>query len=79
MSWLSLWSLVAGLSVSSNHVLFVFARVFQGIGPAMCLPNALAIFGKSFSELPRNMAFAWFAATAPWGAVAGLTFGALFL
>ena len=78
MSWLALWSLVAGLSVYSNHVLFVFARVFQGLGPALTLPNALGIFGKSFSEGPRNMAFAWFAAAAPFGAVAGLVFGALF-
>lgn len=78
MSWLALWSLVAGLSVYSNQVLFVFARVFQGLGPALTLPNALGIFGKSFSEGPRNMAFAWFAAAAPFGAVAGLVFGALF-
>ena len=78
MSWLSLWSLVAGLSVYSTHVLFVFARVFQGMGPALTLPNALAIFGKSFSEGPRNTAFAWFAATAPFGAMSGLLFGPLF-
>jgi len=78
MSWLSLWSLVAGLSVYSNHVLFIFARVLQGIGPAMALPNALAIFAKSFSERPRNMAFAWFAATSPYGSVTGLICGPLF-
>ncbi|EXJ86790.1 hypothetical protein A1O3_03744 [Capronia epimyces CBS 606.96] len=78
MGWLSLWSLVAGLSVYSNHVLFVFARVFQGMGPALTLPNALGIFGKSFSEGPRNMAFAWFAAAAPFGAMTGLVFGSLF-
>ncbi|TVY44288.1 Efflux pump [Lachnellula subtilissima] len=78
MSWLSLWSLVAGLSVYSNHVLFIFARVFQGLGPALTLPNALAILGKSFSEGRRNMAFAWFAAAAPFGAMTGLISGALF-
>lgn len=78
MSWLSLWSMVAGLSVYSNHVLYVFARVFQGMGPALTLPNALGIFGKSFSEGPRNMAFAWFAASAPFGAMAGFVFGPLF-
>ena len=78
MAWLSLWSLVAGLSAYSNHVLFVFARVLQGLGPALTLPNALGIFGKSFSEGPRNMAFAWFAGAAPFGAMTGLLFGALF-
>ena len=78
MSWLSLWSLIAGLSVYSNHVLFIFARVLQGLGPALTLPNALGIFGKSFSEEPRNMAFAWFAGAAPFGAITGLVFGGLF-
>lgn len=77
MSWLALWSLVAGLSVYSNHVLFVFARVFQGMGPALTLPNALGIFGKSFSEGPRNMAFAWFSAAGPCGSMTGLVFGGL--
>ena len=79
MLWNALWSMVAGLAVYSSHVLFVFARVFQGVGPALTLPNALAIFGKSYSPGPRkNMSFAWFAAAAPFGAVFGLTFGPLF-
>ena len=38
-SWFSLWSMIAGLAVYSNHVLFTFARVFQGIGTAIMLPN----------------------------------------
>jgi MFS family permease len=79
MAWYAAWSLVAGLAVYSGHVLFVFARVFQGMGPAITLPNALAIFGKSYSQGPkRNMAFAWFGAAAPLGAISGFTFGALF-
>ena len=80
MSWLSLWSLVAGLSVYSSHVLFIFARVFQGIGPALTLPNALALLGRSYAPGPRkNMCFAWFGAAAPIGAVAGgFVFGGIF-
>lgn len=79
MSWYSLWSLVAGLSVYSSHVLFVFARVFQGMGPALTLPNGLAILGQSCSPGPRkNMSFAWFGASAPFGAIAGFVFGGLF-
>ncbi|KIW29097.1 uncharacterized protein PV07_04937 [Cladophialophora immunda] len=79
MSWYALWSLVAGLSVLSSHVLFVFARVFQGMGPALTLPNALAILGQSYSAGPRkNMAFAWFGGSAPFGAIAGFLFGGLF-
>ena len=42
MSWYSLWSLVADLSVYSSHVLFGFACVFQGMGPALTLPKGLA-------------------------------------
>ncbi|KAM6509939.1 multidrug-resistance type transporter aminotriazole resistance [Fusarium falciforme] len=79
MIWYSLWSLVAGLSVYSNYVLFTFSRVFQGMGPALTLPNALGILGRSFAPGPRqNMAFAWFGGTAPFGAIAGFLFGGLF-
>ncbi len=79
MCWYSLWSLVAGLSVYSSHVLFIFARVFQGMGPALTLPNGLAILGQSYSPGPRkNMSFAWFGGSAPFGAIAGFLFGGLF-
>ncbi|KAK9427487.1 major facilitator superfamily-domain-containing protein [Lipomyces doorenjongii] len=79
MIWYALWSLVAGLAVYSTHVLFVFARVFQGMGPALTLPNGLAILGQSYSPGPRkNMSFAWFGGAAPFGAIAGFLFGGLF-
>jgi len=39
--WFAVWSLIAGLAAYSNSVLFIFARVFQGIGPRICLPNGL--------------------------------------
>jgi len=79
MIWYSLWSLLAGLSVYSSHVLFIFARVFQGMGPALTLPNGLAILGQSYSPGPRkNMSFAWFGGAAPFGAIAGFLFGGLF-
>jgi len=78
-SWFSLWSMIAGLAVYSNHILFNFARVFQGIGPAICLPNGLAILGASYAPGPRKaMVFAIFGATAPGGAVVGSLFAALF-
>ena len=78
-SWFSIWSMIAGLAVYSNHVLFNFARVFQGVGPAICLPNALAILGASYAPGPRKaMVFATFGATAPGGAVVGSVFAGLF-
>lgn len=77
--WFSLWSMIAGLAVYSNHVLFNFARAFQGMGPAICLPNALAILGSVYPPGPRKaMVFALFGATAPGGAVIGSLFAGLF-
>jgi MFS family permease len=78
VAWYSLWSMIAGLAVFSSPVLFIFSRVFQGMGPALTLPNGLAILGQSFSPANRNMAFAWFGGAAPFGAVAGFTFGGIF-
>lgn len=78
MAWFALWSLIAGVSVFSSPVLFIFSRVFQGMGPALTLPNGLAILGASFSPANRNMAFAWFGGSAPFGAVVGFAFGGLF-
>ena len=78
-SWFSIWSMIDGLAVYSNHVLFTFARVLSGIGPAICLPNALAIFGASYAPGPRKaMVFAIFGATAPGGAVVGAIFAGIF-
>ena len=53
-SWFAVWSLVAGLAVYSNHVLFVFARVLQGIGPAITLPNGLALLGATYAPGRRK-------------------------
>jgi MFS family permease len=76
--WFSVWSVVAGLSVYSNYTLAVFSRVLQGIGPALMLPNALAIFGAAYPPGHRKaMVFAFFGAVAPIGAVFGALFGAL--
>ncbi|KAJ5261073.1 MFS general substrate transporter [Penicillium angulare] len=78
MGWLALTSMMAGVSVYSSYPVYILARVLQGLGPALTVPNALAIMGKCFSQGPRNMGFAWFAASAPVGAMAGLLFGPLF-
>ncbi|OQE44624.1 hypothetical protein PENCOP_c002G05221 [Penicillium coprophilum] len=78
MGWLALTSMMTGASVYSSYPVYVLARVLQGLGPALTVPNALAIMGKCFSQGPRNMGFAWFAASAPVGAMAGLLFGPLF-
>ncbi|KAL4781746.1 major facilitator superfamily [Aspergillus varians] len=77
--WLALWSFVAGISVYSNHILFIFARVLQGLGPAMLLPNGLAILGATYAPgKKKDMVFALFGATAPNGAIIGAVFAAIF-
>jgi MFS family permease len=78
MGWLALTSMMAGVSVYSSYPVYILARVLQGLGPSLTVPNALAIMGKCFSQGPRNMGFAWFAASAPVGAMTGLLFGPLF-
>lgn len=78
-AWFALWELVAGLSIYSNYVLFIWARVLMGIGPSICLPNALALLGILYEPGKRkNMAFAVFGACAPGGSIVGSTFAALF-
>ncbi|PHH59068.1 hypothetical protein CDD81_3833 [Ophiocordyceps australis] len=74
----SVWSMVAGLSVYSNYTLAVISRVLQGMGPAICLPNALAILGTAYPPGHRKaMVFACFGAVAPIGAVFGGVFASL--
>ena len=79
MAWFSVWSLVCGLAVYSSHVLFVFGRVLQGIGPALVLPNGLALLGAAYEPgLKKSMAFAAFAATAPAGSIIAAAFSGVF-
>ena len=78
-SWTALWSVILGLSWYNNHVLFVFARVFQGIGPSICMPNGLALLGAIYAPGKRkNMAFAVFGGCAPGGAITGYVFAGIF-
>lgn len=78
-AWFSVWSMVCGLAVYSNHVLFVFARVLQGIGPAIALPNSLAILGVTYAPGKRKaMVFSIFGAMAPNGSIAGSLFAGIF-
>ncbi|KAF5630292.1 aminotriazole resistance [Fusarium sp. NRRL 52700] len=78
--WFAVWSMICGLASYSNHVLFIFARVFQGIGPALVMPNGLAILGASYKPGGRKaVAFALFGACAPGGCVFGALFAGLFV
>lgn len=77
--WFGIWSLLAGFSVWSNSVFYDCCRAFQGIGPAMLLPNAVAIFGQTYPPGRRKeFVFSFFGATAPGGFVVGGVFSAIF-
>lgn len=80
--WFAIWNVVAGCSVyasgNGGQVLFIFARVLGGIGPAILLPNALGLLGATYDEGRRkDMVFSLFGACAPSGAVVGGTFAGL--
>lgn len=78
-SWFGFWSMIAGLSVYSHSAIFFdVCRALQGIGPAMMLPNSLAILGRTYPPGRRKeMAFSLFGAAAPGGAVVGGIFASL--
>lgn len=77
-AWYSLWSVICGLSAYSTYVLLAVARGFQGIGPGIILPNALALIGKSYEAgRKKNLIFALFGASAPTGWVFGAVFSTL--
>ncbi|KAK9427034.1 YOR378W-like protein [Lipomyces doorenjongii] len=78
-AWFALWSIIAGFSVYSDKVLFHFCRALQGIGPALLLPNGLALLGKTYPPSPRkNMVFSIFGSVAPGGFAVGAAFSSLF-
>ena len=77
--WFGIWSIVSGLAWYSNHILFIFSRVMAGIGPAIALPNGLAMLGALYKPgKKKNMAFAIFGGCAPGGAVSGFLVAGLF-
>lgn len=77
--WFGVWSLLVGISVYVNPIYFDFCRGMQGIGPAILLPNGIAILGTLYPPSPRkNMAFAMFGSVAPGGASLGAVFASLF-
>ncbi|EFX05143.1 major facilitator superfamily transporter [Grosmannia clavigera kw1407] len=77
-AWFGLWSLLAGFSVWSNQIFFDCCRAFQGIGPAMLMPNAVALLGRMYAPGPRkSMVFSLFGAAAPTGYSVGAAMSSL--
>ncbi|KAF2252230.1 multidrug-resistance type transporter [Trematosphaeria pertusa] len=79
--WLGMWSCFAGFSAyTHSQIFFDVCRAMQGIGPALLMPNALALFGRAYApgSIRKNIVFSIFGALAPAGFVIGGTFGSLF-
>lgn len=79
-SWLSFWSVVAGLSHYAGYQLFFVARGFQGVGASLMVPNGLALLGRTYPPGSKQKIFSFtlFGLCAPVGAYLGMIFGALF-
>jgi MFS family permease len=77
--WFAFWSFVTGFAYTQDSIIFFsICRAIQGIGPAMIVPNAIALLGRNFSVgNARNAAFACFGAAGPTGAATGALFSAL--
>ncbi|KAJ5609193.1 hypothetical protein N7528_009760 [Penicillium herquei] len=76
--WFALWSCLAGFAAYSSPSFFIFCRAMQGIGPALLLPNAIAIISRCYNPgLRQNMIFSLFGATAPGGFLLGSVFCSL--
>ncbi|KAL2417975.1 Low affinity ammonium transporter [Exophiala dermatitidis] len=78
--WFAVWSAVAGFAAFSHSlVFFAFCRAMQGIGPALLLPNGIAVLSRTYPPGPRkNMVLSVFGATAPGGYLVGAVFSGIF-
>ncbi|KAH7355794.1 YOR378W-like protein [Pyrenochaeta sp. MPI-SDFR-AT-0127] len=76
--WFAIWSLISGFSHFGGHVLFSICRAFQGIGPALLVPNAVALIGRNLPLGQKRMiGFSCFGACGPLGAATGAMFTAV--
>ena len=77
--WYSVSSLVTGFTAySHSQAFFDVCRALQGIGPAMMVPNSLALLGRTFPPgRKKEMIFSIYGATAPNGFILGAVFGSL--
>ncbi|KAI0194148.1 major facilitator superfamily transporter [Astrocystis sublimbata] len=87
--WFAVFSLLAGFSVfipiqtsmfdQSRYTFFLLARILQGIGPALMIPNGVALLGITYVPGPRKaMLFAIFGAMAPASAIISPAITSLF-
>lgn len=74
--WFSIFSLVCGFAgFTKSYIFFNAMRALQGIGPAITLPNAIAILGHYYPMgIKKNVFMCMFGGVAPVGFVIGAIF-----
>jgi len=77
--WLALFSFMCGFAYAWGPIVFSVARGLQGIGPALLVPNAMALIGRTFPVgNKRNIVFSLFGACGPTGFLTGAAMSSLF-
>ncbi|KAE9976236.1 hypothetical protein EG328_002715 [Venturia inaequalis] len=77
--WLAIASFFAGFGYRWGPIALSIARGFQGIGPALLVPNAMALIGRTYGMGDkRAMVFSTFGACGPSGFFFGALFAAIF-
>lgn len=70
--WSAIWSAISGAAFYSTYALFVFSRVFHGLGVAASVPNGLALIGIACPPgKQKAMAFTFIAMMGPVGIIFG--------
>jgi MFS family permease len=78
--WFAVWSIVCGCSaLSASAIFFDTSRALQGVGPALLLPNSLAVAGRTYPPgNKKNIVFSMIAMCAPLGCVIAGLIGSAF-
>jgi MFS family permease len=76
--WFAVWSVFCGFSDYRGYTMLVGGRAMQGIGPALIVPNGIALIGRTFPMgLKRNFSISCFGGMGPIGMVTGSAFSSL--
>lgn len=75
-AWFALWSLVVGFSGFTNsQIFFDVARALQGMGPALSVPNAMALIGHYYPKgFRKDLCMCLYGSVAPTGFMLGALF-----
>ncbi|KAF7865307.1 hypothetical protein EAF04_006284 [Stromatinia cepivora] len=76
LSWLTLWSLIAGFS--KDQYMLDICRALQGLGPAAFMPSGMMLLGRTYRPGPRkNLVFSIYGACGAAGFFIGIFFAGL--